>query len=476
MNSLELKQVIQVPYLRNSKTNPVKKNPVIVLRKSSSKHTVDKININQNIVPLPHTKFIYENDDKIYEVDMKEDSQIKNLNKNIEKIKQTIKNIQGSQLEDSKVNLQTGVLIQVGPNIKNESLKVEKIFKDDVTVSNIEKPFNNYNNYNLNLIDSSTNFSGLANCLLCEQIISIQSLNIMENCKHHICVMCCKTFYEDRIELGEVDLKCPNYKCESRIILNNLKNFISLKHFESLEKNKLDYECVERNDVDNMHHNSISAPHSGILDIKKLAISKDFNNKEKNTMIFSLKNLAQKHVLQIGSDEPYMLFNKFKDYFCKACNEPSLYGKLAGKMVKCLNCEKTFCKFCMKNLTSSHFDLSNQNHCKIYFKKRRVNTILTPLQNRQETRMRKFYVKIMIIIFGFLLIMKFLHSKILKIFELIFDILLCGLSRKFKKINYIVNYILLFFNIPIFIIMIFVGNIILPYFPIIHFLVENIKI
>lgn len=470
MNSFELKHVNKKELFNNVNSNQTNKSPAIVLRKGSDKLLNNEISDSQNIASHKNTKFTYEKDDKIYEVELKDDSELKNLNDSIKKIKKSLKNMQSNQSEESKINLQTGFLIQVLPTVKNENLMEKHLSKNDATISNAQ---NIFNSYNLHLKDAS-NLSSLATCLICQQILSIQIVRIMEGCKHYLCVMCCKTFYEDRIELGEIDLKCPNYKCESRINLNNLKNYISIKHYESLEKNKLNNEYGERNYFNNLNklpHYSIS----GTLDIKKLAISKDFTNIDKNTMIYSIRNLAQKHVLQIGSDEPYMLFNKYKDYFCKSCNEPSLYGKLPGKIVKCLNCDKTFCKFCMKILSSSHFDLSSQNHCKIYFRKRGINSILKPLRIRKDSIMRKFYIRLIIMTIGFLLLMKFLHYKILNFFELLIDVIFCRLSSKFNKIKHMIYYIMIMINIPILIFSIFIGNLILPFFPVTHYLVDNLK-
>ncbi len=95
------------------------------------------------------------------------------------------------------------------------------------------------------------------------------------------------------------------------------------------------------------------------------------NNKTgyKSTMNDTLKNLSKKHILEISNNQTFFMMNRFKDFFCNNCGEPALFAKLKKNFIKCLNCFSKKCRYCMKNYTENHYDLSCLNRCKYYYKK-----------------------------------------------------------------------------------------------------------
>ena len=62
------------------------------------------------------------------------------------------------------------------------------------------------------------------------------------------------------------------------------------------------------------------------------------------------------------------MYNKAKNQFCPKCGEPALFTKIKGHFIKCLNCFHRICKYCMKEFDQNHMDISNEEHCKVYYR------------------------------------------------------------------------------------------------------------
>jgi len=190
-------------------------------------------------------------------------------------------------------------------------------------------------------------------CLICDNYIIIQSL-FVPSCGHVFCIKCLKSFLEDKIEQGEVNLKCPILKCTIKVMMETLRLIVSEKHYENI-KNKP--AIIHSND-----------------DFPKSPRFKSLNLNQ--TAFDTVKVYLKKHVIQINSSESMFLFTKNKDHFCIYCYEPTLFGKNGNKYVKCLNCLSSTCKFCLKKYTSDHFNKTNPNHCRVYFRTKYKQTII----------------------------------------------------------------------------------------------------
>ena len=180
-------------------------------------------------------------------------------------------------------------------------------------------------------------------CLICERTFPSPKIYLPKCKKHKICRRCVKKYYEDLIEQGERKLKCPVYYCKYEFNILKLKQIISEQHFNLL------------NGKPNIFSQSSTL---------KIQERYNINPQGKET----LKLYTQKHVIDINSNQNFFMFNKAKNQFCPKCNESSLFSKIGGHFIKCLNCFHKICKYCLKDYDISHMDINNEDHCKVYFR------------------------------------------------------------------------------------------------------------
>lgn len=152
-----------------------------------------------------------------------------------------------------------------------------------------------------------------------------------------------KNYYEDIIEQGERNLKCPIYSCNAIFKKFILKEIISENHYNLLDGKP----------------NIFTYSSSYQISSKYGFIPKEHEK---------LKLYTQKHVLDISSNENFFMYNKAKNQFCPKCGEPALFTKIKGHFIKCLNCFHRICKYCMKEFDQNHMDISNEEHCKVYYR------------------------------------------------------------------------------------------------------------
>jgi hypothetical protein len=180
-------------------------------------------------------------------------------------------------------------------------------------------------------------------CLICERTFTIQKL-YTANCKiHKICRKCIKNYFEDIIEQGERNLKCPIYSCKENFNKLILKQIISENHYNLLDGKP----------------NIFTYSSSYQINSKYNLIPKE---QEK------YKLYTQRHVLDINSNENFFMYNKAKNQFCPNCGEPALFSKIKGNFIKCLNCFHKICKYCMKGFDQNHMDIASEDHCKVYYR------------------------------------------------------------------------------------------------------------
>ena len=229
-------------------------------------------------------------------------------------------------------------------SIKNNNIKIQKSLNKNLF---FEKEKENNILSNLIIYNENDDYSDFDNqiyekCQICEKTNSIGKF-FFSSCKmHKICRKCIKNYYEDIIEQGERNLKCPIYKCKNIINIILLKKIISEQHY-----NLLNGKPNVFSQTTNIH----------------LQSKYDFyEEKEK------LKLYTQRHVLDINSNENFFMFNKFKNIYCPKCSEPALFTKIKGHFIKCLNCYHRICKYCLKDYDEKHMDIAFEEHCKVYFR------------------------------------------------------------------------------------------------------------
>ena len=302
-----------VEMYKNKKRNS-KELPEYMKVKTNSDDLIETNNFN-----LEHKKSI----DNINEKEI--------LNINEDTIK-TNRNEEERYVKASNINLKSNIK----NNINNPFFQQQEISPRNLNVL----PFiifssrDNSNNEEIQIFEM---------CIICERTFAIQKL-FASNCKiHKICRKCIKNYYEDIIEQGERNLKCPIYSCKAIFKKFILKEIISENHYNLLDGKP----------------NIFTYSSSYQISSKYGFIPKE---QEK------LKLYTQKHVLDVSSNENFFMYNKAKNQFCPKCGEPALFTKIKGHFIKCLNCFHRICKYCMKEFDQNHMDISNEEHCKVYYR------------------------------------------------------------------------------------------------------------
>jgi hypothetical protein len=267
-------------------------------------------------------------------------------------------------------------------------------------------------------ITNLTFFTKYKSCCICDFYID-KAMAL--TCQHILCEKCIKSYYEHRIESGYTSLTCPIYSCGAKVENETIKDYISDIHYD-----RLIYD-------------------TSILLLKGNQYSKSVLL-QKHVDIF--KTYLKKNVLDIADDESYVLFNKFKGDFCEKCSEPALYGRLSGNKMKCLNCFSKYCKFCFKNVTDDHFDRSATKYCKIFFRKKCIES---PINER--ACWKNFGMAFLLIAFSYCLLVtgSFFHIS-----QFINKYIRCTILYPIKLLIYGI----------LFVIWLIVSFILIPFYPV----------
>lgn len=206
-------------------------------------------------------------------------------------------------------------------------------------------PFPNTNNFNydefntndnLSKEDVEMNYNYHPYCLICDKIFSKTNLYHADNCSHDICRKCIKKYYEEQIEDGIFStFKCPVYSCKCYFS----DSFIQL--------------CISQN----LFNKALTHKQTTIR-------SESSHDVSKNT----IKQYNEDNVIDINDNKNFFLYTKDKISSCPHCKKEALFGKVSDYYVKCLNCYMKVCRLCLKEYTEDHFEITNENHCRIYFR------------------------------------------------------------------------------------------------------------
>ena len=315
--------------------------------------------------------------------------------------------------------------------IKSRPVIIKRPKNNFILNSNIISSNKNINEKNSNrALYRSLQFQQ-KNCFICEKNFYVAKLYCADCGIHFLCRKCLKNYYEDFIEKKNncKILKCPSTKCEKAINYDILKTIISENHQQI-------YENENENDLinNNLLFNSL-----------KLSSDKIDNN---------VKMYSERHVLDISSNMNFFMFKKSKDIFCPNCLKPDLFSKSNNQFIKCLNCNYKICKYCLKEYTPKHLDITVEGYCKVYFR------------NENDFIEKKNYILNYLLQLFFVISMYYLTFVGAYLF--FYDNLnaIIGLNKKKKNIIYYIKKIFIILFSSIFFIIscpfILIGY---PYFP-----------
>ena len=351
------------------------KNENIKIKESSiiyNESNYCKVINNQNV---KENSFIYDNNKK--KIDNNTGNRIKfknnfiniyqnhNNNNDISNsIKTNINNIYNENINDNMSENKKLIIIKKAKKFKNPSILEQN---NNIEIHNNKQKNNNkpskFSNKN-NLIENNNNPQIFINenrkmrCFICEKIFKMNKIFVPKCLIHYICIKCIKSYYEEKFENNNFSLKCPDANCNQEFDFNILKDIISLNHCEMFLNNPQE---DKNNNININNYNNNNTKEMFLKDSKIL-----FNSKMNNE---NIKIYSQKHVLDINSNEKLFMYKKNKDIYCYKCLKPTLFTKINGYFIKCLNCHYRICKYCLKEFNEFHMDLLSKDHCKVYYRK-----------------------------------------------------------------------------------------------------------
>ena len=237
-------------------------------------------------------------------------------------------------------------------------------------------------------------------CYICEKPFYFIKLYYAECGLHFLCRKCLKSYYEDYLEHKNFSkiLKCPCAQCDKTIDYEKtVKDIISETHqkiYENHSENK-----IEDKDLD-------------------------------HTIDTNLKLYTKRHVLDINNNKNIFMFKKSGDRYCPRCLMPYLFTKTNNNFIKCLFCNYKICKYCLKEFTSKHLNLLDEEHCKIRFRR----TLEEP---EQSNCFIKFLIELFFVVATFILIFPGIFLTFLNKFKGCFDV-----DKKEKISKHYIKYIL----------------------------------
>ena len=324
--------------------------------KSISDHDADKnprivskliLDSGNNYKETQCQRLITENEESIKGSD-------KNKNeKNESKSSKTIKIDENDESdEDEKLKIDQNNMNNFNKNLNIYNLNIEsnnvnklKIIDDDKEKENSSKE-NNEKDRALkpaSILPIHKTNTVYKICALCEHIFPMQKLFLPECGRHYLCNRCAKNYYEDKIENGIKEMKCPFLNCQKPVDLEDLKKIISKEHFNILCEHNL---------------NGITDTQNKFIYTKiKTNINKD------NFELYTKKN-----VIDISSNKSFFNYTNAKGVYCPNCYKDAIFSKNNSHFFKCLNCYCKRCKYCFKDFDDKHMDINTANHCKVYYR------------------------------------------------------------------------------------------------------------
>ena len=282
---------------------------------------------------------------------MKKNSWMKNsiININVKKDNDIINDSKNTKSE--KESKQLFINISTEPNKKKfdiNSLLInnKKIsnMKDKISFKKLEFKKRDSRNSKILSIDYYNAFQ----CIFCEQIFKETDISKLIVCNHKFCNKCGEKFFDYQIKINHSknSFKCPFTKCNAEIRDNVIEFLFS-------SKNDTYRENTVKQDNENTYRNLMNKD-------KEIKPKKDDDNIRAVKKINDVNVANKKYLLEVNNSKNNYLFyiQSQKNFIlCPSCNQNTLYRNANKYFLKCLSCEKKYCKSCMKLLTLLSFSL-----------------------------------------------------------------------------------------------------------------------
>lgn len=305
-------------------------------------------------------------------------------------------------------------------------------------------------------------------CFICE--VFEEKLYHTRFCSHLFCKKCGKSYFEQLVEKGIYNIKCPKYNCYSNLNLKDLKEILTpdtyqkIQTFMKIDNSKpkinnryksnekgskdINLNLIKKNIDKLSNHDSFKA----LIPKKKHSLKSQIPISNRNN--YSMHFRVKQHIIKVTDSTKFRIRVKnekeIKKALCMKCKKSSLFSREDQNFIRCLNCGNVICKYCFKQLGEK-----NENSI------RKLNTIYAICYNHikirsKKNRPKRIIYEILFIVSGFL-------------------ILWIGFSKYEAK--YIINkrksfflFIIFFFIFLIFNLIVFV--LFIPYFPLIISILE----
>lgn len=379
----------------------------------------------KRVIYLPEDKKNSWFKNTIININVKKDNDISNDSKNAKSEKESKQLFINLSTEPNKKKFDINSLLinnKKIPNLKRKiSFKKLEFMKRDSKNSKI----------------LSMDYYNAFQCIFCEQIFKETEISKLIICEHKFCNRCGEKFYEYQIKIKHTNyFKCPFTKCLA-VIPDNVIEFLFSSKNETYRESTMKQ---DENTYRNLMNKDKEIKPKNDDNIKTVKKNNDVNVVNKKYLL-EVNNSKNNYLFYIQSHKNFIL--------CPSCNQNTLYRNANKYFLKCLSCEKKYCKSCMKLLVENHFDPENAGRCKVYYRNQKKKT-----QN--------------VINFGF----KFIRQIVLTIFGYIF--LMCFFINKIKefhkKENHYSNFgkfMIYLLYVILFILFLPVNIIIIPFYPVI---------
>lgn len=305
-------------------------------------------------------------------------------------------------------------------------------------------------------------------CFICE--VFEEKLYHTKTCSHLFCKKCGQSYFDQLVEKGIYNIKCPKYNCNENLNMKDIKEILTPDTYQKIQTymkidnnkerinnryisidkkiNDINLNIVKKNVGKLTNHDSFKA----LKPKKKHSLKSQIPISNRNNYALHLR--IKQHIIKVTDSTRFKIRVKnekeIKKALCMKCKKSSLFSREDQNFIRCLNCGNVICKYCFKQLGDK-----NDNNI------RKLNTIYAICYNHiripsKKSQPKKVIYEILFIISGFL-ILWIGFSK--------YETKLIINKRKRYFLFVFIFFILLNINLIIFILFI-------PYFPLIVSILE----
>ena len=315
-------------------------------------------------------------------------------------------------------------------NRSNKEVYQNKNLNNNIIINNDDKTNKTNKIQRNNYINKSRTFNDLDNsqmfqknsskllqrfCFICE--VFEEKLYHAKNCNHLFCKECGKYYYEQQIDKGIYNLKCPRYSCYNYLNLKDIKEILPSESYikiethikinktrinkkQSIEKKlediNIDINSNKRNST-TIDINNNNESYKGIKIIKKnllkIHIPKS-TNKNSHIMNFVFKQ----HMIKISDSTRFKTKVKnereIKKLVCSKCGKTTLFSRDDQNFIRCLNCLNAICKYCYKQLDNSNTLRRLNSICGVCYSRIRLH--------KKSSKFKKYLYEILFVVSGFI--------------------------------------------------------------------------